>query len=511
MSYYILRTNTSGSFIGANGGEAIKFFGLPLPRAIRFRFSDTIFDPNTITRMAHVHTWTKVPGISTNDWEYYQKNDASFHNAFYEKFTDPNNLVTIIDSDLTGVTDISGIFYGCTSLQNSDLKNTGSVTNMMDAFYECSGIASISNLLDTSEVTNMTRAFYGCTSITSIPTTLNTSKATEMAGMFALCTGITGIPSTFDTSKAENLNGTFYGCTGITEIPTNISLESAIRIGEIFRGCTNINSGILAFYNRAITKNNKPAFEIMNPSEYLYSNDALKGTGSNTTTGASEAKQTSFDYTDTVLTDYATPHDGNVIKLRSKIVMNTPLRKTWTGLRILGAGQSSSNPTEMCARWYNNATDTTTQNRYGLFYNWTAIKYLIDNPSIISGWHVPSVEEYNTMINEFGGRTGLGWEYMRYVTNIIPGHSSHYGATGFNADFAGYCDNQTWKRDGILMLRWTSTVIPPQTIQDKPNRFFCVCKEQIGGIEDSVGDATFMHMDAEPGNSLFYQVVVFKD
>jgi uncharacterized protein (TIGR02145 family) len=509
MSYYILRTNTSGSFIGANGGEAIKFFGLPLPRAIRFRFSDSTFDPNTITGMAHVHTWTKVPGISTNDWEYYQKNDASFHNAFYEKFTDANNLVTIIDSDLTSVTDISGIFYGCTSLQNSDLKNTGSVTNMMDAFYGCSGIASISNLLDTSEVTNMTRAFYGCTSITSIPTTLNTSKVTNMFAIFGDCTSLTSIPSTFDTSNATNLRNAFYGCTSLTEIPTTISLASATDIGGMFYGCSNVSSGILAFYNRAITKNNKPAFEIMGDT-YIYSTDILKGTGSNTTAGANEAKQTSYDYTSTLLTDYVTPHTGNVVKLRSKIVMNTPLRKTWTNLRVLTADQTPSSYTEMCARWYNNATDTTTQNRYGLFYNWSAIKYLIDNPSVISGWHIPTVTEYNTMINEFGGRTGLGWEYISYVTDIIPGHSSHYGATGFNGYFAGYCDGTTWKRNGVLMLNWTSTVVASDP-NDKPNRFFCVCKEQIGGVEDSVGDATFMHMDAETGNNLFFQVVVFKD
>lgn len=509
MSYYIMRTSPGGSFLGATGGEALKYFGLPLPGAIRFRFSDSSFDPNTITGMAHDHTWTQVPGITTNEWEYYQKTDKSFHNAFYNKFKDANNLVTIIDSDLTGVTDLSGIFYGCTSLKNSDLKNTGSVTNMQDAFYGCSGISSISTLLNTSKVTNMQRAFYGCTSITSIPTTLNTSKVTNMGSIFSGCTSLVSIPSTFDTSKATNLAGAFSGCTSLTGIPTTISLASATSIGSIFSGCSNVSSGILAFYNRAIAKNNKPAFEIMGDT-YSYSKYALSGTGSNTTAGANEAKQTSFDYTNASLTGYTTPHTATVRKLRSKIVMITPLRLTWSGLRILGAGQQSSDSTEMCARWYNNATDTTTQNRYGLFYNWTAIKYLIDHPSVISGWHVPTVAEYTTMINEFGGKTGLGWEYIRYLQDTIPGDYYHYGATGFDGEFAGYCSSLTWQRDGILMLDWTSTVVSSSS-DNKPNRFFCVCKEQIGGIEDYVGDATFMHMDAQTGNSRFHQVVLFKD
>ena len=484
MSYYIMRTSPGGSFLGATGGEALKYFGLPLPGAIRFRFSDASFDPNTITGMAHDHTWTKVPGISTNEWEYYQKHDKSFHNAFYNKFKDENNLVTIIDSDLTGVTDLSGIFYGCTSLTNSDLKNTGSVTNMSLAFYNCSRITSISTLLDTSKVTNMQGTFYGCTSLVSIP-------------------------STFDTSKATNLAAAFSGCTSLTAIPTTISVASATDIGSIFSGCTNVSSGILAFYNRAIAKNKKPKFEIMG-EEYIYSSNALYHTGDNTTEGSNEAKQTSYDYTGASLTGYSTPHSGNVRKLRSKIVMTTPLRITWSGLRILGAGEHSSDSTEMCARWYKNATDSTTQNRYGLFYNWTAIKYLIDHPSVISGWHVPTMAEYNTMINEFGGRTGLGWEYLRYIQDVIPGSYYHYGATGFDGEFAGYCDSLTWKRDGILMLNWTSTVVSSDPDR-KPNRFFCVCKEQIGGIEDAVGDATFMHMDARVGNASFHQVVLFKD
>ena len=482
MSYYIMRTSPGGSFLGATGGAALKYFGLPLPGAIRFRFSDTSFDPNTITGMAHDHTWTKVPGISTNEWEYYQKNDKNFHDAFYNKFTDSNNLVTIIDSDLTGVTDISGIFYGCTSLTNSDLKNTGSVTNMSLAFYKCSRITSISTLLDTHNVTNMSQAFDGCSGITSIPATLNTSKVTNMYGIF-------------------------NGCTSLNAIPDTISLDSAIKIGSIFSGCSNVSSGILAFYNRAIAKNNKPAFEIMGDT-YTYSTGALSGTGSNSTAGSNEAKQTSYDYTRASLIDYATPHDGIVRKLRSKIVMITPLRKTWTGLRILGAGQSSVDFNEMCAVWYNNATDTATQERYGLFYNWTAIKYLIDHPSVISGWHVPSMEEYATMINEFGGQTGLGWEYIRYMQDTIPGNYYHYGATGFDGEFAGYYSSLTWQRDGILMLNWTSTVVPNSS---KPNRFFCVCKEQIDGIEDNVGDATFMHMDAQTTNASFHQVVLFKD
>ena len=484
MSYYIMRTNPGGSFLGATGGAALKYFGLSLPGAIRFRFSDTSFDPNTITGMAHDHTWTKVPGISTNEWEYYQKTDKSFYNAFYNKFTDSNNLVTIIDSDLTGVTDISGIFYGCTSLTNSDLKNTGSVTNMSLAFYNCSGISSISTLLDTQNVSNMSYAFDGCT-------------------------GITSIPSTFDTSKATNLEYAFADCTSLNAIPTTISIDSATNIKGIFRGCSNVSSGILEFYNRAIAKNNKPAFEIMGDT-YTYSTGALSGTGSNSTDGSNEAKQTSYDYTTASLTGYATPHDGIVRKLRSKIVMITPLRKTWTGLRILEANQHPSDFTEMCARWYKNATDTATQERYGLFYNWSAIKYLIDNPSVISGWHVPTMEEYNTMINEFGGRTGLGWEYIRYLEDFIPGDYYHHGATGFNGEFAGYCSGTTWQRDGILMLNWTSTVVTSDP-DDKPNRFFCVCKERIAGIEDSVGDATFMHMAPQITNASFHQVVLFKD
>ena len=43
----------------------------------------------------------------------------------------------------------------------------------------------------------------------------------------------------------------------------------------------------------------------------------------------------------------------------------------------------------------------------GLLYNWYAVKYLEDNKgSLIPGWHVPTREEWNALINSVGENPG---------------------------------------------------------------------------------------------------------
>lgn len=67
----------------------------------------------------------------------------------------------------------------------------------------------------------------------------------------------------------------------------------------------------------------------------------------------------------------------------------------------------SGTPSTPVAWYYNNdeATYGVDGNKYGLLYNWHAIKYLEDNKSTLlpEGWHVPSTTEWDTLANTVGG------------------------------------------------------------------------------------------------------------
>ena len=70
-------------------------------------------------------------------------------------------------------------------------------------------------LLDTSQATNLSYMFYGCSSLTTVPD-LDTSRATNMANMFYGCSSLTTVPD-LDTFQATNMIGMFRGCSSLTD------------------------------------------------------------------------------------------------------------------------------------------------------------------------------------------------------------------------------------------------------------------------------------------------------
>lgn len=72
----------------------------------------------------------------------------------------------------------------------------------------------------------------------------------------------------------------------------------------------------------------------------------------------------------------------------------------------LAIGQSGTSSNEPRGNYYYNdeASYGINGNKYGLFYNWTAVKYLDDNKStLIPGWHVPTKDEFDALFNAVGG------------------------------------------------------------------------------------------------------------
>ena len=140
--------------------------------------------------------------------------------------------------DTSQVTDMSGMFKGCTSLTTIPALDTSKVTNMGSMFNDCSSLTSIP-ALDTSQVTDMYYMFNGCTSLTSIPA-LDTSQVIDTRYMFSGCTSLTTIPA-LDTSKVTNMNTMFYGCSSLTSIPA-LDTSQVTNMSMMFSICTRLTS-----------------------------------------------------------------------------------------------------------------------------------------------------------------------------------------------------------------------------------------------------------------------------
>ena len=99
--------------------------------------------------------------------------------------------------DTSNVTDMSSVFYSCSSLQSLDLSkfNTSNVTGMGSMFKSCSSLQSLNlSNFNTSNVTGMASMFHGCSSLQSLDlSNFDTSNVTVMGGIFSGCTNLNHI------------------------------------------------------------------------------------------------------------------------------------------------------------------------------------------------------------------------------------------------------------------------------------------------------------------------------
>ena len=93
---------------------------------------------------------------------------------------------------------------------------------------------------------------------------------------------------------------------------------------------------------------------------------------------------------------------------------------------------------ETRGNYYNNdrATYGVNGNKYGLLYNYAAVKYLNDNRhTLIPGLHVPTLDEWITLATAVGG-TSVAGTRLKSTSGWDSGDGD--GTTNFNAYPAGF-------------------------------------------------------------------------
>ncbi len=109
------------------------------------------------------------------------------------------------------VTDIGGMFYGCSSLTSLDLSNfnTANVTNMYAMFGGCSGLTTIyvGEEWKTENVTDEWQMFTNCTSLVGGQGTVYNAEHTDYS--YARIDGGAGAPGYFTDKTAVGIAGTF--------------------------------------------------------------------------------------------------------------------------------------------------------------------------------------------------------------------------------------------------------------------------------------------------------------
>ncbi len=182
---------------------------------------------------------------------------------------DYNRSITSAKIDVTGMTDMWGLFADCWNLTTVDFGNnfsTESVTNMGKMFYSCRSLTSLDlSDFDTSNVTDMCLMFWGCDKLTSLDiSSFDTSNVTRMSWMFGLSSSCDGSSlggldvSHFNTSNVTEMDYMFYGCDKLTSLDvSHFDTSNVEYMRSMFANCNSLTSLDLSHFNMSnVTEGN---------------------------------------------------------------------------------------------------------------------------------------------------------------------------------------------------------------------------------------------------------------
>ena len=176
----------------------------------------------------------------------------------------PNNstslfmYVLLTDVDLSGfdtsnVTDMSYMFYNCSSLTTLDLGDkfdTGNVTDMRRMFFCCTKLTSLNlgDKFDTGNVTDMSYMFYWCTKLTTLDLgdNFDTGNVTGMSYMFNGCKSLTTLDlgDQFDTGNVKDMSYMFCNCNKLTTLDLGDKFDTGNvkDMSYMFQNCNSLTS-----------------------------------------------------------------------------------------------------------------------------------------------------------------------------------------------------------------------------------------------------------------------------
>ena len=202
-------------------------------------------------------------GYTTPDWNVISIKESVTKVVFDESFKDVrptscyqwfysfSNLTTIegIENlNTEEVTDMSEMFYNCSSLTSLDVSkfNTDKVKNMSYMFSVCPGLSYLDlSSFNTAEVENMSCMFSYCSGLSSLDVSkFNTDKVTDMSGMFWGCKKLTSLDlSSFNTAKVTYMGYMFYGCSSITSLDlSSFNTANVTNMSYMFNGCSGLTT-----------------------------------------------------------------------------------------------------------------------------------------------------------------------------------------------------------------------------------------------------------------------------
>ncbi|MBQ9521280.1 MAG: BspA family leucine-rich repeat surface protein [Oscillospiraceae bacterium] len=164
-------------------------------------------------------------------------------------FSKRKSILVVNFVDKISPTSTERWFYECENLKHIyNIRNldTANVTDMSGMFSGCSTLTALDmSYFDTSNVIDMGGMFSGCSALTTLDLShFNTANVINMFGMFSGCSGLTSLDvSHFDTANVTDMNLIFYYCSGLTVLDlSRFNTASVTDMQGIFSCCFNLKT-----------------------------------------------------------------------------------------------------------------------------------------------------------------------------------------------------------------------------------------------------------------------------
>ncbi len=152
-------------------------------------------------------------------------------------------------NNMTSLTSITGMEY----------LNTSEVTDMSCMFFNCTSLTSLDlSRFNTSKVTSMNNMFYNCVVLANLDvSSFNTANVTDMSSMFLFCYALESLDlSSFNTANVTNMGSMFTNCPRLTTIYASDGWNTDAVVTNttgMFYNCTRLEGGMGTVFNPNFT------------------------------------------------------------------------------------------------------------------------------------------------------------------------------------------------------------------------------------------------------------------
>lgn len=230
FSFTIQTTTPSETFTLPTGASAAYSFNSTVDWGDGSESTITAFNDADIT-----HTYA-VAG------NYQIRLGGTFERFTFDNAGDVAKLISL-DGNTGGVGLTLFNVYGATNMTSVDstiLDGETSLTTLLNAFRNCSGLTGVFPLIDTSSVVTFDRTWAGANGLSSTAL-MDFSSGTNFSGTFEGCTGLTSIPA-YDFSSAVLMTATWFFCTSLGSFPSTITFPVATNFTLTWANCTSFTA-----------------------------------------------------------------------------------------------------------------------------------------------------------------------------------------------------------------------------------------------------------------------------